>query len=64
MEYTEKFQQVMDFYRKSTPEQKQHFLSLISDTLLFFDGTDEYKVDKEFFIDFNGIYHQVNIIKQ
>ena len=32
MEYTEDFQKAMDFYRESSPKQKQHFLSLISDT--------------------------------
>lgn len=61
MEYTEDFQKAMDFYRNSSPKQKQHFLNLISDTLIFFDGDSEYKVDEECGVNFNGIYHQVNI---
>ena len=61
MQYTEDFQKAMDFYRNSSPKQKQHFLNLISDTLIFFDGDSEYKVDEECGVNFNGIYHQVNI---
>ena len=64
MEYTKNFQQVMDFYRNTTPKQKQIFLNLISDTLTFFDGETSYKVDNEVFTNFNGIYHQINIIKE
>jgi len=64
MEYTEEFQKVMDFYRNSSPKQKQHFLNLISDTLIFFDGDSEYKVDDECGVNFNGIYHQVNITNE
>jgi hypothetical protein len=63
MEYTKDFQQVMDFYRDTTPKQKQIFLNLISDTLTFFDGQTSYNVDSEFITNFNGIYHQINITK-
>ncbi len=64
MEYTKDFQQVMDFYRDTTPKQKQIFLNLISDTLTFFDGQTSYNVDTEFITNFNGIYHQINITKE
>ena len=64
MEYTEDFQKAMDFYRNSSPKQKQHFLNLISDTLIIYDGEFEYKVDEEYSIGFNGIYHQVNITNE
>jgi hypothetical protein len=64
MEYTKDFQQVMDFYRDTTPKQKQIFLNLISDTLMFFDGETSYNVDTEFITNFNGIYHQINITKE
>jgi hypothetical protein len=64
MQYTEDFQKAMDFYRNSSPQQKQHFLNLISDTLIFFDGDSEYKVDEECGVNFNGIYHQVNITNE
>ena len=64
MKYTKEFQQVMDFYRVTTPKQKQIFLNLISDTLTFFDGQTSYNVDDEFFTNFNGIYHQINITKE
>ena len=64
MQYTEDFQKAMDFYRNSSPKQKQHFLNLISDTLIFFDGDSEYKVDDECGVNFNGIYHQVNITNE
>ena len=64
MEYTKDFQQVMDFYRDTTPKQKQIFLNLISDTLTFFDGQNSYNVDTEFITNFNGIYHQINITKE
>ena len=64
MEYTKEFQQVMDFYRDTTPKQKQMFLNLISDTLTFFDGETSYNVDDEFITNFNGIYHQINITKE
>ena len=64
MEYTKDFQKVMDFYRDTTPKQKQIFLNLISDTLTFFDGQTSYNVDTEFITNFNGIYHQINITKE
>ena len=64
MEYTKEFQQVMDFYRDTTPKQKQIFLNLISDTLTFFDGETSYNIDTEFITNFNGIYHQINITKE
>ena len=64
MEYTKDFQQVMNFYRDTTPKQKQIFLNLISDTLMFFDGETSYNVDTEFITNFNGIYHQINITKE
>ena len=64
MEYTKDFQQVMDFYRDTTPTQKQMFLNLISDTLMFFDGENGYNVDNEYTINFNGTYHQINITKE
>ena len=64
MEYTKEFQQVMNFYRDTTPKQKQIFLNLISDTLTFFDGKTSYNVDTEFITNFNGIYHQINIKKE
>ena len=64
MEYTEDFQKAMDFYRNSTPKQREHFLYLISDTLTFFDGETGYKVDEECGVCFNGIYHQINMIKE
>jgi hypothetical protein len=64
MEYTKEFQQVMNFYRDTTPKQKQIFLNLISDTLTFFDGQTSYNVDAEFITNFNGIYHQINITKE
>ena len=64
MEYKKEFQQEMDFYRDTTPKQKQMFLNLISDTLTFFDGQNSYNVDDEFFTNFNGTYHQINIVKE
>jgi hypothetical protein len=64
MEYTKDFQQAMNFYRNTTPKQKQMFLNLISDTLTFFDGETSYNVDTEYTINFNGIYHQINIKKE
>ena len=64
MQYTKDFQQVIDFYRDTTPKQKQIFLNLISDTLTFFDGKNSYNVDTEYNINFNGIYHQINITKE
>ena len=64
MEYTKDFQQAMNFYRNTTPKQKQMFLNLISDTLTFFDGETSYNVDAEYTINFNGIYHQINITKE
>ena len=64
MEYTKEFQQVMDFYRNTTPKQKQIFINLISDTLTFFDGENSYNIDTEFITNFNGIYHQINITKE
>ena len=64
MEYTKEFQKVMDFYRDTTPKQKQIFLNLISDTLTFFDGETSYNIDTEYNINFNGIYHQINITKE
>jgi hypothetical protein len=64
MEYTKEFQQVMDFYRDTTPKQKKMFLNLISDTLMFFDGEHTYNVDDECYTNFNGIYHQINITKE
>jgi hypothetical protein len=63
MEYSKDFQQVIDFYRDTTPKQKQIFLNLISDTLTFFDGETSYNIDTEFITNFNGIYHQINITK-
>ena len=42
MEYTKDFQQVMDFFRDTTPKQKQMFLNLISNELMFFDGKNTY----------------------
>lgn len=64
MEYTKDFQQVMDFYRTTTPKQKQMFLNLISDTLTFFDGETSYNIDNDCYTNFNGIYHQINITKE
>ena len=64
MEYAEDFQKAMDFYRNSSPKQKQHFLNLISDTLIFFDGDSEYNVDEQCGVHFNGIYHQINITNE
>ena len=64
MEYTKEFQKVMDFYRNTTPKQKQIFLNLISDKLTFFDGETSYNIDTEFITNFNGIYHQINITKE
>ena len=64
MEYTKNFQKVMDFYRDTTPKQKQIFLNLISNELMFFDGETSYNVDTEFITNFNGIYHQINITKE
>ena len=64
MEYTKDFQQVMDFYRDTTPKQKQIFLNLISNELMFFDGENSYTIDNEFFTNFNGTYHQINITKE
>jgi hypothetical protein len=64
MEYTKDFQQVMNFYRDTTPKQKQMFLNLISDTLMFFDGKHTYNIDNEFITNFNGTYHQINIVKE
>lgn len=64
MEYKKEFQQVMDFYRDTTPKQKQMFLNLISNELMFFDGETSYNVDDECYTNFNGIYHQINITKE
>ena len=64
MEYTEDFQKAMDFHRNSSPRQKQHFLNLISDTLIIYDGDSEYRVDEECGINFNGIYHQINVTNE
>ena len=63
MKYTDKFQQVIDFYRTTTPEQHQQFLSLIGDKLTFFNTETKecFDMDDEYFTDFNGIFHQLNI---
>tara|TARA_R100001530_G_scaffold123562_1_gene91512 strand:+ start:804 stop:998 length:195 start_codon:yes stop_codon:yes gene_type:complete len=63
MEYTEEFNEVMEFYRNSTPKQHQQFLNLIADKLTFFNYEQgkEYTVDEEYLINFNGIYHQINV---
>ena len=60
---TPKIDEVMEFYRNSTPKQHQYFLNLISDKLVFFNPkkSEEYEVDNDHFISFNGVYHQINI---
>ncbi len=57
----EQFEEVMNFYRNSTPEQHQTFLALISDRLTFFNGKDCYDADPEYSPVFNGIFHQIQI---
>tara|TARA_R110000868_G_scaffold392431_1_gene663051 strand:- start:2643 stop:2840 length:198 start_codon:yes stop_codon:yes gene_type:complete len=61
--YTENFEQVIDFYQKTTPTQHQMFLGLISDKLIFFSttGKESFEIDEDYDISFNGIYHQINI---
>jgi len=57
------YKKVIDFYNKTTPEQHQFFLNLISDKITFFntDTKEEFTIDEEWSISFNGIYHQINI---
>ena len=57
----EQFQEVMEFYRNSTPEQHQMFLTLIQDKLTFYNEKECYDADPEWCITFNGIYHQIKI---
>ncbi len=57
----EQFKEVMEFYRNSTPEQHQIFLTLISDKLTFYDEKGCYLADEDWQITFNGIYHQIKI---
>tara|TARA_Y100000385_G_scaffold23199_1_gene22427 strand:- start:2344 stop:2532 length:189 start_codon:yes stop_codon:yes gene_type:complete len=60
---SKEFEQVLEFYKNSTPRQHQMFLDLISDKMTFFNiYTKEcFDVDEEYVINFNGIFHQINI---
>tara|TARA_R100000951_G_C2513290_1_gene141112 strand:- start:42 stop:230 length:189 start_codon:yes stop_codon:yes gene_type:complete len=57
------YKKVIDFYNKTTPEQHQFFLQLMSDKITFFnmEKREEFEIDKEWDITFNGIFHQINI---
>lgn len=63
MDYQTDFQEVLEFYQKSSPTQHQMFLDIISDKLTLFCAktSTSYDVDPEYRITFNGIYHQINI---
>lgn len=58
-----KYQKVVDFYNKTTPEQHQFFIQLISDKMFFFheESKKTFEVDEEYIVNFNGAYHQINI---
>ncbi len=60
---TKEFEQVLTFYKNSTPEQHQMFLNLISDKMTFFnsDTSESFEIDEDFFVNFNGPFHQINI---
>jgi len=59
----EPYKKVIEFYKNSSPKQHQYFLNLISDQMTFFnqETREEYELDPEFFTDFNGIFHQLNL---
>jgi len=57
------FEEVMNFYRNSTPEQHQIFITLLMDKMTFFNGKDCYDADPEYSPVFNGIFHQIQIKK-
>jgi hypothetical protein len=59
----EPYKKVIEFYKNSSPKQHQYFLNLISDKITFFnqETKEQYELDQEFFIDFNGIFHQLNL---
>ena len=61
--YTDKFAQVMKFYKETTFEQHNAFLNIIYDKLTFFDAENgkSYEVDEEYIIGMNGAFHQINI---
>lgn len=62
----EPYKKVIEFYKNSSPKQHQYFLGLISDQMTFFnqETREEYELDPEFFTDFNGIFHQLNLKTQ
>lgn len=62
----EPYKKVIEFYKNSSPKQHQYFLNLISDQMTFFnqETREEYELDPEFFTDFNGIFHQLNLRTQ
>jgi len=58
-----KYQKVIDFYNETSPNQHQYFLQLISQNIMLFnsDTKECFEFDEEYSINFNGIYHQINI---
>jgi hypothetical protein len=56
-------QEVIEFYNKTTPEQHQFFLELMSDKMFFFheERKETFEIDKENPVCFNGAFHQINI---
>lgn len=59
----EPYKKVIEFYKNSSPKQHQYFLNLISDQLKFFnyETSEQFDIDNECQIDFNGIFHQINL---
>lgn len=59
----EPYKKVIEFYKNSSPKQHQYFLNLISDQLTFFnyETSEQFDIDDECQIDFNGIFHQINL---
>jgi len=56
-------QKVIDFYNKTTPEQHQCFLELMSDRMFFFheEKKETFEIDRENPVCLNGVCHQINI---
>lgn len=59
----EPYKKVIEFYKNSSPKQHQYFLNLISDQMTFFnqETSEQFDIDDECQIDFNGIFHQINL---
>ena len=59
----EPYKKVIEFYKNSSPKQHQYFLNLISDQMTFFnqETSEQFDIDDECQVDFNGIFHQINL---